>query len=89
MVNGGIEMHEKVAVEKNLQNVKEYFEHKNFQVDVFSDYEFNTIGHVTKYDAIIISGGKQNYPDFGKCYDDTPVINSQGMTPEDIYNKIV
>jgi hypothetical protein len=89
MVNGGIVMHEKVAVEKNLKDVKEYFEHKNFQVDVFSDYEFDTIGHVSKYDAIIISGGKQNYPHFGKSYNNTPVIDSQGMTPEDIYNRIV
>ena len=81
-------MHQKVAVEKNLENVKEYFEHKNFQVDLFSDYEFRNIGHVSGYDAIIIAGEQHNYPGFGHSYGETPVIDSSGMSPEDIFNSI-
>jgi hypothetical protein len=81
-------MHNKVAVEKNLQDVKEYFENKNFQVDTFADYEFDTIGHVSPYDAIIISGTSKNYEGMGKSYDNVPVINSKGMTPEAVFNKL-
>jgi hypothetical protein len=81
-------MHKKVAVEKNLQDVKEYFENNDFQVDSFADYEFLTIGHVSPYDAIIISGTSQNYGGMGKPYDNVPVINSKGMTPKDVFNKL-
>lgn len=81
-------MHQKVAVEKNLENVKEYFENKNFQVDLFSEYEFSNIGHVSGYDAIIITGGNHNYPGFGHSYNETPVIDSEGKTPEDIFNSL-
>lgn len=81
-------MHQKVAVEKNLEDIKDFFENKNFQVDLFSEYEFNNIGHVSGYDAIIIAGDSNNYPGFGNSYDKTPVIDSSGMSPEDIFNSI-
>jgi hypothetical protein len=81
-------MHQKVAIDKNLKDVKAFFENKNFQVDLFSEYEFDTIGHVSSYDAIIIAGDKNNYPKFGYCYDKTPVIDAGSMSPEDIYNTI-
>lgn len=81
-------MHKKVAVEKNLIDVKEYFENKDFQVDSFADYEFSNIGHVSPYDAIIISGTSQNYTGMGNSYGKTPVINSKGLTPEAVFNKL-
>lgn len=81
-------MHKKVAVEKNLEDVKEYFQHKDFQVDSFADYELYTIGHVSPYDAIIISGTSKNYGGQGSKYETIPVINSKGLTPEDVFNKL-
>lgn len=81
-------MHNKVAVEKGLSAVKDYFEHKNFQVDVFEDYELKNIGHVSAFDAIIISGTSGHYTGNKNAYDHTPVITANGLTPEDIYKKI-
>lgn len=82
-------MHQKVAIEKDLQDVKEYFEHKNFQVDLFQDYELKNIGHVSAYDAIIISGNGAHYGGGKNAYGKTPVIEAKGLTPDAIYNRIV
>lgn len=82
-------MHYKVAVEKNLNDVQEYFEHKNFQVDLFAEYEFRNIGHVSAYDAIIISGTSSDYNNGKSAYGHTPVIEAKNTTPEEIYKKLM
>lgn len=81
-------MHKKVAVEKNLQNVKQYFESKGFQVDTIHDTELDTIGTVSEYDAIIISGGNNNFLGIEDTNTKAPIIDAAGQTAEEIYNRI-
>lgn len=81
-------MHKKVAIEKNLQNVKQYFENQGFQVDTIHDTELDTIGTVSNYDAIIISGGNKDFMGIEDTNTKAPVINAEGKTPEEIYNRV-
>lgn len=81
-------MHKKVAVEKNLHNVKQYFESQGFQVDTIHDTELDTIGTVSKYDAIIISGGNKDFMGIEDTNTKAPIINAAGKTAEEIYDSI-
>lgn len=81
-------MHKKVAIEKNLSNVKQYFEEKGFQVDTYHDTELDTIGTVSKYDAIIVSGGNKDFLGIQDTNTKAPIINAQGKTPPEIFNSL-
>jgi peptidase E len=81
-------MHKKVAIEKNLNNVKQYFEEKGFQVDTIHDTELDTIGTVSEYDAIIISGGNNNFLGIEDTNTKTPIITAEGTTPQEIFKRI-
>lgn len=82
-------MHRKVAVENNLHSVGQYFHNNGFQVDLFDDSELDTIGAVSNYDAIIISGMNQNFMGVEDVFTNTPIVSVEGMTPEEVFNRIV
>lgn len=78
----------KVAVEKNLMSVKQYFVNQGCQVDTFTDNQLDTIGESDNYDAIIISGGNQNFMGNEETSTLSPIIDIEGMTPEEVYNRV-
>lgn len=81
-------MHKKVAIENNLHNVKQYFEDQGFQVDTIHDTELDTIGTVSEYDAIIISGGNKDFMGIEDTNTKSPIINAEGKTPQEIFNRV-
>lgn len=81
-------MHKKVAIENNLSNVKQYFEEQGFQVDTINDSQIDTIGTVSNYDAIIISGGNKDFLGMEDTNTKAPIINAEGQTPKEIYSRI-
>lgn len=81
-------MHKKVAIEKNLSNVKQYFEDQGFQVDTIHDTELDTIGTVSQYDAIIISGGNNNFLGIEDTNTKAPIVSAEGKTPQEIFDRI-
>lgn len=81
-------MHKKVAIEKNLENVKEYFENRGYQVDTISDSQIDTIGEISNYDAIIVSGGNKDFLGIHDTNTKTPIIDATGITPDEIYNSL-
>lgn len=81
-------MHKKVAIENNLSNVKQYFEENGFQVDTIDATQIDTIGTVSQYDAIIISGGNKDFLGIEDTNTKSPIINAEGKTPQEIYNSI-
>ncbi len=81
-------MHKKVAVEKDLHNVKQYFEKQGFQVDTIHDTELDTIGTVSEYDAIIISGLNKDFLGIEDTNTKAPIINAAGKTAEEIFNRV-
>jgi galactitol-specific phosphotransferase system IIB component len=81
-------MNRKVAVEKNLQNVKEYFEKKGYEVDTFDDTQIERIGTLSDYRAVIVSGGNIDFLGIEDTNTKAPVINAKGMSPESILNRL-
>jgi hypothetical protein len=81
-------MHKKVAVEKNLNNVGQYFRSQGYQVDLFSDAEIDTIANVSNYDAVIVSGGNVDFMGIQDTKTSTPMISAKGTTPMDIFNTV-
>lgn len=78
----------KVAVENGLNNVKEYFENQGCQVDTFSPGQIDTIGAVSHYDAIIISGMNENFLGQEDVKTKASIICTEGMTPEQVFNNV-
>jgi phosphoribosylcarboxyaminoimidazole (NCAIR) mutase len=78
----------KVAVERNLRNVKEYFENQGYKVDIFEDTELEDIKTRDNYEAIIISGGNKDLCGMQDTLTSIPVIDATGMTPEELLNRL-
>lgn len=81
-------MRNKIAVEKNLKNVKEYFEKNGYEVDSFDDTKLFNAPKVSEYDALIISGGNKDFLGYEDTEMATPVIDASGMSPEEILNRL-
>lgn len=88
-------LHNKIAVEDSLDNVKEFLTNKGYDVSTLktpllaydddTDYEF---GDENYYDAIVISGQSQNYMGITKRLTDATIIDAAGKTPDEVYNQI-
>lgn len=78
----------KVAVEKNLISVKDYFVNQGCRVDTFADDQLDTINDAGDYDAIIISGGNQNFMGFEDTSTSSPIIDVGGMTPKEVFDRV-
>jgi peptidase E len=81
-------MHKKVAVEKNLNNVRQYFESQGYQVDLFNDSQLDSIHSVSNYDAIIVSGGNIDFMGIQDTETRAPIINATGISPQAIFNTV-
>lgn len=81
-------MRRKVAVERNLQNVRQYFESQGYKVDIFDGPQIYNIKGNYNYDAIIVAGGNKDFLGIQDAESKTPVIDATGMTAQDIYNRV-
>lgn len=81
-------MRKKIAVEKNLANVRQYFEKNGYEVDSFDDSQLFHVARVSEYDALVISGGNKNLMGNEDTNLAVPVIEARGMSPEEIYSRI-
>ena len=78
----------RIAVEKNLRNVKDYFENQGYKVDVFNDTDLENIKQNNDYDAIVLSGMGKDLLGIQNTSILSPVIDASGMSPEEILNRI-
>lgn len=81
-------MQKRVAVEKNLNNVKELFERNGYSVEMFDDSQLFRAPEVGRYDAIITSGGNRNFMGDHNTAARIPVITLDGQTPEEILKRV-
>lgn len=81
-------MIKRVAIENNLDNVKEYLEKKGISVEMFDDTQLLNAAGIGRYDAVIISGGNKNFLGIEDITTNIPVIDARGMTPKEIYDSI-
>lgn len=81
-------MNKKIAVDNNLNPVKEYLQSKGY--DVVNLYHNNNSAAIKEgnYQAIVISGLNDNPLGYSQDRNNTPVIKANGMTPQEVYNQI-
>ncbi|TDT45659.1 YkuS family protein [Fonticella tunisiensis] len=81
-------MRKKVAIEKNLVNVQQYFKGHGYQVDMFDDTQLHRIEKVGDYDAIIVSGGNIDFLGIQDTSTEVPVVSAEGLSAEQIYSTV-
>jgi hypothetical protein len=81
-------MNKKVAVEKSLASIQQYFKNQGYEVDSFTDGELDTIGSVSNYTAIITTGGNQDFMGMENVLTQIPIIVVDGMTPDEVFTRV-
>lgn len=80
-------MKKKVAIEKDLQNVKDVFIKEGYMVDEIDNNQTDKL-QGNDYEAIIVSGGSINFLGDETTSTSSPVINAEGLSPQEIYNMV-
>lgn len=77
----------KIAVEQNLTPVKDYLTGKGYQVEciTFNDQSFTKL---KDYDAIVVTGLKNDFLGMQDTMTGAAIINATGMTPEEVEKEI-
>jgi len=73
----------RIAIDNSLKNVQNYLENKGYTVELLKDND-----NLNGYDAIVVSGQKNNFLGIHDTVTKAPVINAHGMTPEEIHREI-
>ncbi|MCT4621279.1 MAG: YkuS family protein [Marinisporobacter sp.] len=74
----------KIAVERSLENVKNYLNTNGYEVTDLESAKSNLKG----FDAIVVSGQNSNLLGMQDTNTRASVINATGMTPEDVQKQI-
>ncbi|WP_044640062.1 YkuS family protein [Risungbinella massiliensis] len=77
----------RVAVEANLSTFQNYLSQQGYQVDSLDASNMNQ-GAQSNYTAIVISGMDQNLMGIENIVQNCPVINADGLTPEEVYQRL-
>jgi hypothetical protein len=73
----------RVAVEAGLSPIREYLSSQGYQVE-----EFSANTNAENLNAIIISGQDDNMMGMQDIQQSCPVINAEGMTPEEVARRL-
>lgn len=76
----------RIAIEPALSNVKDYLSGMGFKVETI-DVSKET-GSLRGYDAIVVTGLSTNLLGMSNTRSKAPVINADGLTPEEVAGKI-
>ena len=74
----------KVAIEPNLSPIQEYLSRQGYNCVTLN----GTMTNVQGIDAIVISGADKNVMGIQDVAVNCPVINAEGMTPEQVANRL-
>lgn len=75
-----------IGIQKELSTVKNYLDnngYKTFEVDTTNKNSSTTL---KSFDALIVTGMDDNEMGFDNTATKIPVVNADGMTPEDVKN---
>ncbi|CAM2904341.1 YkuS family protein [Hathewaya histolytica] len=78
----------KVAIEKGLSTVKNYLENQGYKVKEFDDRKKTAKNFLNKFEAVVVKGENNNSMGVQDTITDSSIINSNGMTPEEIERQI-
>lgn len=76
----------KIAIEPALSNVKDYLSGIGYKVETIDVNK--EAGSLRGYDAIVVTGLSTNLLGMSNTRSKAPVINADGLTPEEVASKI-
>lgn len=76
----------KIAIEPALSNVKDYLSGIGYKVETIDVNK--EAGSLRGYDAIVVTGLSTNLLGMSNTRSKAPVINADGLTPEEVARKI-
>lgn len=76
----------RIAIEPTLTPIKEYLAQKGYQCDPLENTSANQAQG--SYKAIIVSGQDVNFMGMQTVEHACPVINAEGLTPEQVYDRL-
>lgn len=76
----------KIAIEPALSNIKDYLSGMGYKVENI-DLNKET-GSLRGYDAVVVTGLSTNLLGMSSTRSKAPVINADGLTPEEVAAKI-
>lgn len=74
----------RVAIEKDLTNIKDYLKNNGFTVECLE----NARDNLDSYDAIVVTGQNSNFLGMQDTSTKASVINANGLTPEDVCSRL-
>lgn len=74
----------KVAIENNLQDVKDYLKDKGYSVESLEDKRQD----LDTFDAIVVTGQNSNFLGIEDSSTKKSIISADGRTPSEIHNEI-
>lgn len=74
----------RVAIEKDLTNVKDYLQNNGYTVECLESARDN----LDSYDAIVVTGLNTNFLGMQNTTTKASVINADGLTPKDVYSRL-
>lgn len=77
----------RIAVESTLGNIRDYLTEKGYEI-VQLDPHTQTGIELKNCDMIVISGQDENMMGMDTVKTEAPVIDTTGMTPEQVLNRI-
>ncbi len=74
----------KVAVERSLQNVKDYLTQSGYQVEALEDKRYQ----LDSFDAVVVSGQDTNFLGMQETWVKKSVISAHGRTAEEVKKEL-
>lgn len=78
----------KIGVEVGLTNVSDFLQKEGFSVEILSESIDVNINKLIELDAIVTSGMDTDMLGISDTQTKSPVINANGLTPQEIKSRI-
>lgn len=73
-----------IGIQKGLNTVKDYLQNSGYQTYEVDTTNKNNSTTLKSFDALIITGMDDNEMGYDNTSTKIPVVNANGMTPEDV-----
>jgi galactitol-specific phosphotransferase system IIB component len=75
-----------IGIQKGLNTVKDYLQNSGYQTYEVDTTNKNNPTTLKSFDALIVTGMDDNEMGYDNTSSKIPVVNANGMTPEDVKN---
>lgn len=77
-----------IGIQKELSTIRDYLENNGYKCYEVDTTNITSSTTLKSFDAIVVSGVNDNFMGFDDTSTKVPVINCDGLTPEDVKNTL-